>query len=209
MNFFEPPPPPEEHDVSQPHWSGPPDNVVGVPVPIGLVIARTDDTAIAVEGMRAYPTGFEFEVTVRRRSDNDDDLMETFHGVLRRRARAGQQGKIPDEVFRFGVQFSYGRKATTLSGWSHGEGGEPPIVLMQRGGGSGERYAHQGFWVWPLPPEGPLTLACEWPAHGILFTAVEVDPAPIREAAGKAVLLWPDDRPVAPGPVHGATLFET
>jgi hypothetical protein len=47
----------------------------------------------------------------------------------------------------------------------------------------------------PLPPEGPLRFACAWPDELIEETTAELE-APIREAAARAVELWPDERPV-------------
>jgi hypothetical protein len=49
------------------------------------------------------------------------------------------------------------------------------------------------YWVWPLPPPGPVTFVCEWPAHGIGESRADVDARLIREAAVRAVPLWPDD----------------
>jgi hypothetical protein len=42
------------------------------------------------------------------------------------------------------------------------------------------------MWVWPLPPAGPLTFVCEWPAAGIEFTRTEVDAQPLLDAATQA-----------------------
>jgi hypothetical protein len=63
------------------------------------------------------------------------------------------------------------------------------------GGGGGLSYA-MDFWLWPLPGEGTLRLACEWPDQGLPETVHDLDTAPIRAAAARAVELWPDDRPV-------------
>jgi hypothetical protein len=48
--------------------------------------------------------------------------------------------------------------------------------------------------VWPLPPAGTLAFVCEWPLRGIVETRAEIDAAPILEAAGRAEVLWPEDR---------------
>jgi len=49
------------------------------------------------------------------------------------------------------------------------------------------------FWVYPLPPEGPVTLVASWLEHGVTETRAELDGTAIREAAGRAVILWPDE----------------
>jgi len=56
MSFFGPPPEPPEHAYRQPPWLGPPDNVLGVGVPLDLLLARTDDVAVAITGATAFPT---------------------------------------------------------------------------------------------------------------------------------------------------------
>jgi hypothetical protein len=52
-------------------------------------------------------------------------------------------------------------------------------------GGGGARW-HQGFWMWPLAPIGPLLFVYEWPAAAIPLTRVEVDSERLRDAAGRA-----------------------
>jgi hypothetical protein len=68
-------------------------------------------------------------------------------------------------------------------------------TLMPRGGGGGGLTYEFGYWLWPLPPAGPLRFACAWPDEGIEETTAELDAA-IRDAAARAVELWPDDRPI-------------
>ena len=75
-------------------------------------------------------------------------------------------------------------------------------LLIPRGGGGGGRHTSQvGYWVWPLPPPGPLAFVCEWRAVGIPLTRVEVDAAPIIAAARRATVLWalPDPDPASQG----------
>jgi hypothetical protein len=91
-----------------------------------------------------------------------------------------------------------GRKAVVDAPGPRSPRRQRGIVLSQGGGGGSERRWEGRFWLWPLPPEGSLTFAFTWPEEGIGETTVEVDAAPIREAAGRAVELWPDDRPLPP-----------
>jgi hypothetical protein len=68
----------------------------------------------------------------------------------------------------------------------------PPVLGLRGGGGGGGRWRHD-VWVWPLPPAGLLTFACEWPALGIALSRVDVDAERLQQAARHARLLWPDD----------------
>lgn len=74
-----------------------------------------------------------------------------------------------------------------------GEQAERPSACVQRAGGGGQRYS-QSFWLWPLPPGGPFSFVCEWPALDIGLTRVEVDSALFREAAARTRTLWDDGR---------------
>jgi len=74
------------------------------------------------------------------------------------------------------VLFADGRKVTTLDEhW--GSEGEPeqPILESGSGGGSPGHYDSE-YWLWPLPPPGPLVFVCEWAAVGIAETRTEIDP---------------------------------
>jgi hypothetical protein len=115
---------------------------------------------------------------------------------------------IPDDLLRIGVQFSDGQKGTSLGFTGRGfrewmkareEGREPElpkgIVMAPRGGGGGGRRWDHRYWVWPLPPQGEIQIACEWPARGIPLTMHSMDAAPILEASRQSTKLWddPDD----------------
>jgi hypothetical protein len=48
-----------------------------------------------------------------------------------------------------------------------------------------------GFWLWPLPPAGPVKVSCEWPVVDIALSTVEIDGGGIRDAAQRVTKLWP------------------
>ena len=178
--------------VSPPAWLGPPHNVLPGVAPVELIVARTDQTVVAIAGVRAYPTGFGFTVSLRLRAVSvreDQRLPQLFGPVF-------AEDPLPDEFLRLGVQLADGRKATNLDRPPHDpEGREPEApVLHQHGGGGGGSAWDFDHWVWPLPPAGPLAFVCEWPLRGIAETRAEIDAAPILEAARRAEILWPEDR---------------
>lgn len=192
MSFFEPPPPPPEPEhPRQPLWLGPRENELGVPVPLAVVLARTNDVAVAVLGLTAFSTGFEIHATLRTR-----EQLDNFHEVLMMNRPTRHRAELEPELFRFGVEFSDGRKATNLGHPFHKEQqdespGEP--VLMPRSGGGGGKSWEMNWWVWPLPPPGALALVCEWPAHGIELTRYELDGATVIDAASTVETLWPEN----------------
>jgi hypothetical protein len=205
VSFFEPPPPPERPEPpfeipKPPPWLQAPGNELGAPVPLRLVLARTDRIVIALVGAVAYTVGTAFTLTVRSQQRSDESLLEEpwempfGHHYMRR----SQGGDIPPEVLRFGVQFSDGSKATTLSGEMPfarpGKEEEEPAgpVLTPGGGGGSPGQWDSEFWLWPLPPPGPLTFAVEWPKQQLELTMQEVDAGLILDASKKSEVLWPD-----------------
>jgi hypothetical protein len=168
-----------------PTWWAPPANAVPVVVPLGLVLARSDDVVIAVPAVQAYPTGLNLALAVRVRQ------------------RPGSRGPQPlmtydptsDHFVRLGVEFSDGRKATNLQRPRSPRAGEPPAgpLLTPRGSSGSEGAWDAYYWLWPLPTPGRLLIVAEWPAHRLSETRAEVDADPILEAAALAVTLWPED----------------
>jgi hypothetical protein len=177
----------------RPRWLGPPEDSFGVLVPLRLVVVRTADLAVAIPSATGYRNGFGFELAIRRAAAEGDAfaLDRTLHWL-------GREGSPPPEVLRVGVQFADGQKATSLESWwdyfdpqDAAQAPPPGPVLVPRGGAGGERVRSQSYWVWPLPPDGPLAFVVEWPALGVPLTQARVDGALIRQAAAQDEGLWP------------------
>ncbi len=215
MSFFEPPPrpPPRPEPPELPQrraWWGAPENELGGPVPLRLVLARTDRVVIAVLGAVAFSAGIEFTLAVRRRlaatatAEDIDQFYEgdPFHPPFGHpRMRMRRLPELPEDVLRFGVQFSTGQKATTTGGirpWDcseEDEGEREPEgpILMEQGGSGGGGHYDQDFWLWPLPPAGPFTFVVEWPSEQIELTRQEVDAALFLDASTQSERLWPGE----------------
>jgi hypothetical protein len=194
MSFFEPPARPREGVaqamvVSPPAWIGPPHNVLPGIAPVQLIIARSEETVIAVAGIQAYPAGFSFTLHLRLR--NLSAREERQLPYLLDRADLDDD-PLADDYLRFGVQFADGRKATTLDRPPHDPEGQEPDrpVLREHGGGGGGAWWDIEYWVWPLPPAGPFAFVCGWLARGIAESRVEIDAGTILEATERAVTLW-------------------
>ena len=190
-DFFEPPPPPTEppREHRQPEWFGPPENVVGVVLPLELTLARTDDLALVLRGATVYPTGVQFDLPLLLRKQVSDPLgFLPFHPRTR-------GGELSEDLLRLGVQFADGGKATNMEHPfmrpNPEERPEGP-VLMPRGGGGGGRRWDVSFWLWPLPRDDPFALVIQWPARGIALTRFEIGVTPFVEAAARCEELWPD-----------------
>lgn len=186
-------------------WQGPPDGVIGHTIPLNLVIGRAEKAAVWIPALTVYLDAFEFEVEIRHRLDDEQFEHPFFMGHHPRHRRRPSSEGLPAELLRLGIEFSDGRKATNLGApyWLRPEDpdAEPEGPLLQPsggGGGGGGRWRH-GFYVWPLPPAGPLTFVCEWPAATIELTRSEINTDPLR-AAANAIVLWDDDPGRGSGP---------
>ena len=164
-------------------WLGAPENELGVSLPIRVPLARTDRLAVLVDQVVAYSIGFTFRLSVR--SHPDHPVSEHgLHGLF----------PHPDGDMRkllVGVEFADGRKATNLAFPQLEQPVEGPVLIGGGGGGGGGRFDF-GFWVWPLPPDGPLTFVCRWSAEGVEQTRAEIDAGSIGAAALLSELLWPE-----------------
>lgn len=191
MAFFEdrppPPPPPEPGRFRGPPWGGPPGNVLPGAFALRAVLERTERLAIWVDGGGAYPEGALLSVHVRFREP-------------RLAHRYGHPFDLGDPTSgpRFGVLLADGARAEL--DWP-GFGDEPGgrCRIMPQGGSGDDSSWRQDFWLWPLPPPGPLAFFCRWPAEEVPERRAEVDAAIVRDAARDAVELWPDDRPPPDG----------
>lgn len=193
MTFFEPPPPGEpQPEWRPPPWFGPPGNVIGALLPIRQVLARSGNAVVYLLGLTAFPSGCGIELTVRTRGleQRHPPWLDPFMFGQ----RAVRSDSLPDELFRFGVELSDGRRVTTIGAAPPDFGHEPdgPVLQHHGGGGGGSRW-DVAYWLWPLPPPGPLTLAVEWPAGGIELTRLELDAGEILSAAARAEILWDDE----------------
>jgi hypothetical protein len=199
-DFFEPPPPPDPEEFVRPKpkpWHGAPPNVLGGFVPERILLVRTERAVFTIQDITAYETGFSFTLKIKAQSLEDEfEEWDPFNARAVHRRRSSADPEIDPELFRFGVQFADGSKATNIGWprWGYGDEDEVPPgpVLLEGGGGGGGGDYRLGCWVWPLPPPGPVSFVCEWPARGVPFTRVEIAGERVREAAAQAEVLWPE-----------------
>ncbi|HEY6531952.1 MAG TPA: hypothetical protein VIY72_06590 [Acidimicrobiales bacterium] len=215
MPFFEPmpppPPPPEvqESTWAPPLWDRPSEADLGVAVGLTVLLARTEVYALALDDVHAHRNGFGFSLVVRRNPMVPEDPTSHGHPMW-----------MYDRGARIGLEFSDGTKVTSESPAWGGRGGRAsrmvtlslaatpgttvgpwgpvdadgiPVqpVLIPRGGGGGGREGFTfGYWCYPLPPAGPITVHADWPDEDIDEVSVSIDADLIREAASRTTTLW-------------------
>jgi hypothetical protein len=189
MGFFDkpaqptPPPPPP---TDQPEWHGPANGMLAGLSTQRVVLFHTGDAHLMVDRIQAYPNGIHFTVVLRlRKAEEFDDPPWELH---RRRRPAPPV----DEILRLGFLFSDGTKWTNLDRPRpfRGEDPQPPVIALRSGGG-GNHMLRATYWMWPLPPNGPLEVFVEWPARGVEERSVVLDATELRQRAAEAVQLWP------------------
>jgi hypothetical protein len=163
----------------------PPESEFPAIVPIDtLPFGRSDQAAIAITGIWAYTGGFEIFIARCIRPDIPG-LDEDPTPEMMRRRHADPLSAAP----AFSLLLSDGTRV--VSGTARGESEPTEPILRPRGGGGTTHSQFFRWWVWPLPPKGPLEFVCQWPMYGITETRVGVDAQLILDAAQRAVRLWP------------------
>jgi hypothetical protein len=162
----------------------PPETEFPAVVPIGtLQFDRSEQTAIAITGVWAYRSGFEFFVTRLIRPDapgfDDDPVPGAPRGTLAER-----------QSFQISLQLADGSKVT--SGGRHGDDEPTGPILQSHGGGGSSHHVVLRWWVWPLPPSGPLQFICQL---GTAETRVSMDAQLILAASHQSVQVWPHATP--------------
>jgi hypothetical protein len=138
-------------------------------------VARTDTHAVLVDNLLVYPTGFDFDLAIHRRS-----------GHPRQHHHEHSWG---DEL-RLEVRFADGRSADTdPRRWPRTTGGQPPDPPLLYQSTRGPDGGH--VWLWGLPPPGPLIFACHGPTQQIPPSQAVLDVGLILAAAERATSLWP------------------
>ena len=180
----------EPQRYTRPAWIGPPEGELGRAVDLAQVLARSDVGVIALGHAVAYSTGVSLTLYARVSGIKPGDmhLMHMPH-------HGADPDELPDAFMRLGVELPDGRRASNMGArpWQPDAEPDGPLLLMH-GGGGGQTNAHEaelhpGYWLWPLVEEGTLRISCEWPIAQIPFTTVELDTAPLREAAARVIAL--------------------
>jgi hypothetical protein len=153
-------------------------------VPIStLQFDQSEQTAIAITGVWAYSSGFEFFVTRLIRPDapgfDEDPVPGAPRGTLAER-----------QSFQISLQLANGRKV--ISGRPDGDAEPTGPILQSRGGGGSSHRVVLRWWAWPLPPSGPLEFICQL---GTGETRVSVDAQLILDASQQSVRVWPEGEP--------------
>jgi hypothetical protein len=161
--------------------SGPPYDEIGVLALSSFQLARTAEVVVAVRGITAYSDGLHLAVVVLFADQaRAEDIAYSLQEYSRSPGR-----------FRLGVAYSDGRQATSGSRDSPDVERSSTAAQLKLLASSHAGLLWTGdYWLWPLPPAGPLVVGCRWPDRGIPETLVQIDPAPLLAAAATSKPVW-------------------
>jgi len=165
-----------------------------VAVPLRVIVVSQPRLVVALVDCVAYSNGFRVGLSIRSR-DEIDHRSFGFGPPMERESPGS---------LRFGLRFANGRETTTsghgpspdvlayYAAWQEGRQPEVPTgpVIGHTGGGGGGKRWDSEYWVWPLPPDGPMTISLKWPDGGVQLTSTEVDGSEIRGAGAQSKSLW-------------------
>jgi hypothetical protein len=186
-----------------------PENEFPAGVGFTALLGRTDDAAVGITQLEAFSTGFQFTLAVRVRRVRPELARGGLFMLVSSHVRPGVEVPLEQRLL-LGLEYPDGRRASTLQDMrmlglaslpDAEQSGAERLVLVQAGGGGGERSVDQTYWASPLPPEGPVTVVLSWPAFGMAESRTVIDGAAIRAAAGRSQRLWtpqPDTERAAP-----------
>ena len=185
----------QQEERRTPPWWGPPEEELGVAVPQGVVLGRSERGVVALSHTLVYSTGVMFEFVALARG-----LSQSASRLLFHEQHAFDTEELPDGLLRLGLELADGRRASNIGGLAQRRlmmtDAEPKeSVFVPRGGGGGQAgndrvSMRPGYWLWPLPPAGALKVSCEWPIVDIPLATIEINAQNIVDAAVQASLLW-------------------
>jgi hypothetical protein len=182
--------------AGHPGWLAPPPSVLGQVVAGQLLLARSDRAAVVLTSVLAYPSGFEFHVSaiLREPAPVRSEAAQRQAEALGAGAAVPRPRTFVEAVGGPEITLGFADGTTLSSGRAgplpeHDVPGGPVLVPVEAT--TDDRHRDARFWVWSLPPEGPVTVECAWPAQEITYGRVEISGALIRQAAAGAVELWP------------------
>lgn len=161
-------------------WLGAPRDVLPAVVPVEQFVGRSEQAFVWLRALAVYPSGVTLEIDARARQRTLTPAEALGASVV------DASGRVSDRSLRLAVELADGQRATNLATY-HGETPPSRPVLHSTGTILG---TEQHYWLWPLPPVGPLLLTCRWPAYGIGRSELQLDATAIRAAAGRSQHAW-------------------
>jgi hypothetical protein len=157
-----------------------PSNEVPRSVALDVVLARNEDVVVSLNGALAYRNGVLLQLRVLLRAGTGHDPSGALLG------HGDPAGRI-----LLGVEFSDGRRSSTMSAPGMVAADPAAPLLLSQGGGGDAQQATGFMFLSPLPPPPELRLVCAWPSRGLGDTITTLPTEPILHAAARVDEVWP------------------
>ena len=164
---------------------GPAENQVAPVLDGGRVLARTDDVALLLSAVRAYPAGVQIELELRLRTSESSGHQEMWE--TSRRTLVGVE--LPDGTRVVGRELGPPSSLPTS---------DQSYRLTSTGGGGGGRSFAMTYWLTPGPPPGDLTLVVVSPLIGPVEGRHTIAAQARADALARSIELWPWQPDVEP-----------
>jgi hypothetical protein len=198
---------------------GPDEELLGVVVHSGLILARHPGAVVALRRITAFPAGLSLDVTVLARDVHAEAANRREREAMTHRqaeAAARRQDEVTAQLESTETADKEGLAAAgraharrqAMIEWQHlprfGQGDTLRMAVLtptagirwldayQLASSSGQdRYRLEAsYWAAPLPEDGLLTLACAWPEIGLPETQTDVVLPDLAARAAEARAVW-------------------
>lgn len=171
-------------------WMSPPEDELGVSVPVQQLLTAGEEAVVVLRSCIAYTNGFQVGVGIRRKNEPPPFSNPRLHR------------EMPEMSLEVGVRFADGRETSPARDAEQrraffeafAAGSDPPLLagpmIGASGGGGGGRSWDWTYWIWPLPPDGTMTVVARWPAGRVPDGEVQIDGSAIRLAGKRSEKLW-------------------
>lgn len=166
--------PPPAAQLAPPHNSAEPTSI-----DLAITLYRDDaGAAVSIDRFECWPDGF----TAWIRHDGHPPQSEHEQQVFTSRAHniLGE----PRSSFRLAIVYNDGRWSATVN--SAARDRFDGVLLTSIEGGSLQRGLEERLYVWPRPPNGPISIITEWRGRRLPALEHELDGEQIHQASVEA-----------------------
>jgi hypothetical protein len=171
-------------------------------IPGPILVACSEGGAIAVSHLEVFPDGIEIPMSIYARDPDwfyrePDDLPHDRR--FRLKTEPWRLRLLDPHGINLKIDLPDGKQLSTEQPYVPTPApSKPPHSIATAGIDCLEGFGTGGhhkirLFLWPLPTEGAIRIAVDWPDQQIPETSITLDPSTVLEAADRAKPLWGED----------------
>jgi hypothetical protein len=173
----------------------PDEELLGVVVHSGVMLARSQDVVAALRRITAFPTGLALDAVVVARAVHAEAAARREREATSHREAesAERQDRLRRRVVmeqRHLPQFEEGDRLRIAVAPPAAEPQWLDAYQSSSARTQGRYRLEASYWVTPLPADGLLTLVCAWPEIGLPEALTDITLPELAVRAGAARSLW-------------------